>query len=87
MFCKKLCCDITIRLITINFQSCITYSVTPCINITLLHTSNCEFNPRSPSLVVVAPKIIVYYYYYYYYKKQALPVSYNHDTKASFAVT
>jgi hypothetical protein len=31
MFCKKLCCDITIRLVTINFQSCITYSVTPTL--------------------------------------------------------
>jgi hypothetical protein len=31
MFCKKLCSDITIRLITIHFQSCILYSVTPCI--------------------------------------------------------
>jgi hypothetical protein len=26
MLCKELCCDITIRLVTINFQS----SVTPC---------------------------------------------------------
>jgi hypothetical protein len=31
MLCKKLCCDITIRLVTINFQSCIPYSVTICI--------------------------------------------------------
>jgi hypothetical protein len=31
MFCKKLCCDVTIHLVTINFQSCIPYSVTPCI--------------------------------------------------------
>jgi hypothetical protein len=31
MFCKKLCCDITIHLVTINFQSCTHYSVTPCI--------------------------------------------------------
>jgi hypothetical protein len=31
MFCKKLCCDITIHLVTINFQNCIPYSVTPCI--------------------------------------------------------
>jgi hypothetical protein len=30
MFCKKLCCDITIRLVTIKFQSCIPYSVTLC---------------------------------------------------------
>jgi hypothetical protein len=28
MLCNKLCCDITIRLVTINFQSCIRYSVT-----------------------------------------------------------
>jgi hypothetical protein len=33
MFCKKLCCDITIRLVTINFQRCTSYSVTPCIKI------------------------------------------------------
>jgi hypothetical protein len=32
MFCKKLCCDITIRLVTINFQNCIHYSFTPCRN-------------------------------------------------------
>jgi hypothetical protein len=31
MFCKKLCCDITIRLATINFQIFIRHSVTPCI--------------------------------------------------------
>jgi hypothetical protein len=31
MFCMKLRCDITIRLVKINFQSCISYSVTPCI--------------------------------------------------------
>jgi hypothetical protein len=31
MFCKKLCCDITIRLVTINFQICIPHSVTFCI--------------------------------------------------------
>jgi hypothetical protein len=31
MLCKKLCYDITIHLVTINFQSCIPYSVTPCI--------------------------------------------------------
>jgi hypothetical protein len=31
MFCKKLCCVISIRLVTIHFQSCIPYSVTLCI--------------------------------------------------------
>jgi hypothetical protein len=31
MFCKKLFCYITIHLVTINFQSCILYSVTFCI--------------------------------------------------------
>jgi hypothetical protein len=31
MLCKKLCCDINIRLITIHFQICIPYSVTPYI--------------------------------------------------------
>jgi hypothetical protein len=31
MFCKKLHCNIIIRLVTINFRSCIPYSVTPCI--------------------------------------------------------
>jgi hypothetical protein len=30
MFCKKLCYDIIIRLVTINFQRCIPYSITPC---------------------------------------------------------
>jgi hypothetical protein len=32
MFCKKLCCDSTIHLVTINFQICIPYSVAPCID-------------------------------------------------------
>jgi hypothetical protein len=31
MLCNKLCRDITIRLVTTNFQSCILYSVTLCI--------------------------------------------------------
>jgi hypothetical protein len=31
MFCKKLCCDIIVHLVTINFQSYIPYSVTLCI--------------------------------------------------------
>jgi hypothetical protein len=31
MLCNKLCCDITIRLVTINFRSCIPYYVTSCI--------------------------------------------------------
>jgi hypothetical protein len=31
MLCKKLCCNVTIRFVTINFQSCIPYSVTPCM--------------------------------------------------------
>jgi hypothetical protein len=31
MFCKKLCCDITIYLVTVNFKNCIPYSVTHCI--------------------------------------------------------
>jgi hypothetical protein len=39
MFCKKLFCDITIRLVTINFQSCIPYSVTPCIMFCLINFS------------------------------------------------
>jgi hypothetical protein len=30
IFCKKLCCDITIRLVTIHFHGCIPYSVKPC---------------------------------------------------------
>jgi hypothetical protein len=31
MLCIKLCCDITIRLVTINFQSYISHFVTPYI--------------------------------------------------------
>jgi hypothetical protein len=31
MLCKKLCCDITIHLVTKKIQSCIPYSVTLCI--------------------------------------------------------
>jgi hypothetical protein len=39
MFCKKLCCDIAIRLVTINFKSCMPYSVTPSIAFTLTANS------------------------------------------------
>jgi hypothetical protein len=60
MFCKKLCCDITIRLVTINFQSCVPYSVTSCIsspmNIFLTSTPmifwKCEASFRSQIIVI-----------------------------------
>jgi hypothetical protein len=45
MFCKKLCCNITIHVVTINFQSCIPHSVILCICISfpLRITAICRF--------------------------------------------
>jgi hypothetical protein len=62
MFCKKMCRDITIRLVTINFQSCIPYYVTPCImcvhsailHFLKIHKITCSLDADSPDVFHIA---------------------------------
>jgi hypothetical protein len=49
MFYKKLYCDITIRFVTITFQICIPYCVTPCIFLTgVVSSLYLELNMLNP---------------------------------------